>query len=386
MPASRTSGGARRAPRRPLPTLAAAPLLSAALLSACFDSSAPTRPAAPVSPQAVVPGEPTTEPGITVYGLGARRRATPQSPCASGAYRQFDFWVGDWAVSGAAGTVSAVNRVVTDLDGCAVEENWAPLNGPRGRSLNSYDAETGTWHQTWVPETGFPLRMAGNLRPDGVMAMTGTRVPSFAPNVTIIDAYTWTHVGADHVIQAFTTDVPQTGFHVGGQLSYERSASLPATTSPGSTACQPGQVSGETRLLDFTLGRWQVSAANGLALGTSDIALDPTLSGCLIEETFTTEKGYRAIGWMYYEPYANLLYRSSVDTEGDRLELAAAVPSGAAGPVVFEGAERTPGSPNARVRVTWTKASADELRQTWELSKDGGATWREVQSLTFTRL
>jgi len=326
-------------------------------------------------------------PGLTVYGLGSLRRATPQSPCAEGAFRQFDFWVGDWIAVNPnfppppsnpfGGTPS---RITTALDGCAILELW----GGGGRSLNSYDPETGLWHQTWVPGGlgRFPLRMAGGLRADGVMALEGIRHPWFAPSASWIDAYTWTAVDANHVIQAFTFDIAPGGFHLGGQLNYERTASLPTFTLPSGPRCQPGAEAGETRLLDFTLGRWAVSAANGLELGTSEIALDPRLSGCLLEEKFTTEKGYEAIGWMYYDPLENAFYRSYVDSEGERLELRGEVSSS---PVTLEAAEPIPGAPGAGVRVTWTSVSADRLEQRWELSKDGGATWREVQTLVFTR-
>ena len=366
------------------PTLA---LLISGLAAACGDPSSPTAPA----PAGARPSAEVTEldvtPGLTLYGLGSLRRATPESPCAEGAFRQFDFWVGDWiAVSPNfpppptdpfGGTPS---RITTALDGCAVLELW----GGGGRSLNSYDPETGLWHQTWVPTAGrFPLRMAGGLRADGVMAMSGVRHPWFARNASWIDAYTWTPVDADHVVQAFTFDIVPGGFHLQGQLNYARTTELPESlTLPGTTRCEPGAEAGETRLLDFTLGRWTVSAENRLELGTSEIALDPAMSGCLLEEKFTTARGYEAIGWMHYDPVENAFYRSYVDSEGGRLELRGEVSSS---PVTLEGAEPIPGSPDARVRVTWTSVSADRLEQRWELSKDGGATWRDVQTLVFTR-
>lgn len=366
------------------PQLVATPLLLASLVVGCGDPAAPPAPfpAAPPSAQSADPG---AEPGLTVYGLGALRRAWPQRPCADGAFRQFDFWVGEWFAtnpnfppppnSPLPGTPS---RITTALDGCAVLEAW----GGGGRSLNSYDPETGMWHQTWVPGPGRPFRMAGNLRADGVMALRGTRHPYFAPSVAWVDAYEWTPVDESHVVQSFTFDVLPSGFHLGGALHYARSTGAPPIAGASTPRCQPGGEAAETRLLDFTLGRWTVSAANGLELGTSEIVLDPTLSGCLLEESFTTPKGYAALGWMYYDPVENAFYRSYVDSEGERLELRGAV---TAGPVALEGAEPVPGTPDARVRVTWTPVSPDRLEQRWELSKDGGASWRTVHTLLFTR-
>jgi hypothetical protein len=344
-------------------------------LAACGDAGSPVAPQKAQRAAAELTSE---QPTIPIYGMGALRRATPQSPCAGGAYRQFDFWVGDWNVYGPAGGLAAGSHVVTDLDGCAVVENWMPVSGRRGRSLSSWDAESGVWRQTWVPEQfpfpSRPIRMAGGLRPDGVMVMDGVSIFR-ATGWPFIDHYTWTRVDADHVIQANTFDIPPIGLHLGGQLHYTRTTTLPASSSPGTTACQTGGAAGETRNMDFTVGRWRVAAANGLALGTSDITIDPNLSGCLIEERFTTPGGYAAIGWLYYDPLEDAYYRTWVDSEGDRVELRGTFEGGA---LVLEGTEPVPGAAGARVRMTWSVAAPGELRQVWSVSADG-ESWREVQ-------
>jgi len=346
------------------------------LLAAC--ESDPTLPSAQGAQHAVVKGS-GVEAGLTLYGLGSLRRATPGTPCSAGAYRQFDFWVGSWVVMNAqTGVASATNRIDVGLDGCVVIENWKPNNGFWGRSLNSYDAETGQWNQTWVTEAGRPFRMSGELRPDGVMDLIGVREPSFGgPNW--VDHYTWTQLDSDHVVQAFTFDGPA---HFEGQILYTRNADLPITTSAGGTRCFAGGDAAESRLLDFTLGSWVVRAKNGLELGISEIALDPTMSGCLLIESFSTRKGYQAIAWLYYDPVENRFYRTYSDSEGGRVEVRGE-PS--MEPLVLEGDEPLPGAPDARLRMTWQTISASELQQTWEVSKDGGSTWQVAQSLTFTR-
>lgn len=82
----------------------------------------------------------------------------PQGPpppaCREAPYRQFDFWIGEWAVY-ATGTSYQVgeSRVESLYDGCALRENWTALRaGPAGAggSLNHYDAPTHTWRQTWT--------------------------------------------------------------------------------------------------------------------------------------------------------------------------------------------------------------------------------------------
>src|SRR5207237_6010073 len=96
--------------------------------------------------------------------------------CATAPHHAFDFWLGDWIVQNPQGQATSVNRLTTDLDGCAVLEHWSTqAGGVRGRSLNSYDASSGVWRQTWVTEQavrGYPLRMEGGLRADGKMDLT----------------------------------------------------------------------------------------------------------------------------------------------------------------------------------------------------------------------
>jgi len=321
-------------------------------------------------------------PMMPIYGHGALNRATPKSPCKAGAFRQLDFWVGEWLVSAPpSANVAATSRVSTILDGCVVSEDWRPLNGRRGRSLSSYDPTTGLWHQTWVPEQGpgaRPFRMAGGLRPDGVMGMTGTRVHWFF-GWNYVDTYSWTRDGANQVTQTSRFDLDEINIHFQGSLRYARNANLPATSSPGSASCGPQGDAGSTRELDFVLGTWSVAAEHGPALGTSTITTD--LSGCLIEENFGTPKGYKAVGWMHYDPIENRHFRTYVDSEGNRIELAG---TAEAGHIVMEGNEPTPGNRTARLRMTWSQSGGGALLQEWERSRDGGATWKSVSAMTFT--
>lgn len=320
------------------------------------------------------------EPFIPGAGLGSFRRAPRPSACAGSGHRQFDFWVGDWKVTNRFGQFSAINRVTAELDGCVVEEHWAPIGGPRGRSLNTWDAATGQWHQTWVPDGGRPFRMDGGLRPDGVMDMIGVRVRPVPDLPPWVDHYTWTQVTPDRVVQASTFDIFDWGVHFEGALTYDRSAELPAVESAGTNRCQVGQESGENRRLDFTIGRYAVVAENGLELARSDVAIDPTLSGCLIEESIATPKGYRATGWLYYDSVEDRFYRTVVDNQGNRLELHGAVSSNG---FTMEGVD--PADPGVLLRLTWSPIEGGDLRQVWEASRDGGASWREVQRLTYAR-
>lgn len=98
--------------------------------------------------------------------------AQTANPCDSDQHRQFDFWVGDWEVTGPDGTVAGTNRIEKILNGCVLKENWVGGSGTRGESYNIYSAQEAAWHQTWVDTTGRLLQLDGALR-DGKMVLGG---------------------------------------------------------------------------------------------------------------------------------------------------------------------------------------------------------------------
>ncbi|MEO8385623.1 MAG: hypothetical protein ABI583_10295, partial [Betaproteobacteria bacterium] len=50
-------------------------------------------------------------------------------PCTSPAYRQFDFWIGDWDVTNPAGKLVGTNLIKPILGGCVLHENWFATGG-----------------------------------------------------------------------------------------------------------------------------------------------------------------------------------------------------------------------------------------------------------------
>ena len=106
-------------------------------------------------------------------------------PCSAPEYRQFDFWLGEWAVS-EKGKVAGINRITPLLGGCAVREEWKGTSGLTGTSLNMWDAGRKRWTQTWVDDKGNVLFLVGGLQgskmvlegdtPDGKGGMTKNRI------------------------------------------------------------------------------------------------------------------------------------------------------------------------------------------------------------------
>ncbi len=93
----------------------------------------------------------------------ARAQDDAAPSCESEEYRQFDFWVGEWVVKTADGTVAGENRIEKILDGCVLQENWTGSRGTNGKSFNMYFAREGRWRQTWVDSGGSRLDLEGGL-------------------------------------------------------------------------------------------------------------------------------------------------------------------------------------------------------------------------------
>ena len=96
-----------------------------------------------------------------VAALTASGQAPPQaSPCAAPEYSQFDFWVGRWDVYGPKGKHVA-NSLIEKVYGCGIRENWMPIGGSGGGSLNIYVASTKHWEQFWIDSGGGRAHFTG---------------------------------------------------------------------------------------------------------------------------------------------------------------------------------------------------------------------------------
>ena len=126
-------------------------------------------PAATVSPIAALPAAAAvpTAPPVTAP-------IAPAAGCAAPAYRQFDFWLGDWDVfdSHSQAKVARVH-VTRTLDDCVLLEEYRGSDGHEGQSFSIYDAPRSLWHQTWVTNRGQLLVIEGNPRA-GAMELSGS--------------------------------------------------------------------------------------------------------------------------------------------------------------------------------------------------------------------
>ena len=119
------------------------------------------------------------------------------APCAAQEFRQFDFWIGQWTVSGPDGKEQGRSRITREAGGCAVGEHWQGAAGPPGVSINYFDRRDAKWHQHWVGGGGGVLHLVGGF--DGkAMVMSGERD---TPQGRVSDRITWTPLADGRVSQ-----------------------------------------------------------------------------------------------------------------------------------------------------------------------------------------
>ena len=111
--------------------------------------------------------------------LAAQPVAPPAPPppvCDSAEHRQFDFWLGRWDVHRSDTGQRVASSLIEKLyRGCAVRENWCPLNGfGAGGSLNSYRPEAKLWRQVYTGAANGWAEYAGGMDGDS-MVITGTQ-------------------------------------------------------------------------------------------------------------------------------------------------------------------------------------------------------------------
>jgi len=127
------------------------------------------------------------------------------------------------------------------------------------------------------------------------------------------------------------------------------------------------------RAFDFWIGEWDVhrSADGGLA-GTNRI--EAILGGCVLHESYETPQGYAGESFSIFDGSRGVWHQSWVDNGGLLLQIEGGIRNGA---MVLEGTTTGADGTETRNRITWTvlDADGDRVRQLWETSTDGGATW-----------
>ncbi len=138
--------------------------------AAAASAGAPPSGATAAASSGAPPSGATAVPAST----GSTPSKPPPNPCATDpAFRQFDFWVGNWDVTSPKGKKQGENQISKVEAGCLIVERWRSVSGNTGQSYNYYDPVTKKWRQVWVSQ-GMSIDYEGGLRAaDGAMVLQG---------------------------------------------------------------------------------------------------------------------------------------------------------------------------------------------------------------------
>ncbi|WP_372781370.1 hypothetical protein [Phenylobacterium sp.] len=118
--------------------------------------------------------------------------ATPAPPaCTDAAHHALDFWIGRWTVTETKDGKAAGQSLIEALySGCAIRENWTEP-GYAGGSLNTYDAASGKWRQTWTDSAGTWREFVGGVE-NGKMVLVARRAAKADPAKFLLERMIFT--------------------------------------------------------------------------------------------------------------------------------------------------------------------------------------------------
>ncbi len=131
--------------------------------------------------------------------------------------------------------------------------------------------------------------------------------------------------------------------------------------------------SAEHRQFDFWLGEWTVTTPDGKLAGHNRIT--SILGGCALREEWSGAGGGSGTSTNVYDATRGVWHQTWVDAQGSLLVLEGGLRDGA---MVLEGRTRGREGKTLENRVTWTPAADGSVRQVWDVSRDGGSTWKTV--------
>jgi hypothetical protein len=134
------------------------------------------------------------------------------------------------------------------------------------------------------------------------------------------------------------------------------------------------------RHFDFWVGEWTTTRPNGLPGGESSIT--QVLNGCAVDERYNGGTG-RSLS--RYDRSSGQWFQDYVDTTGFTLRLSGGLDS--AGVMRMTDSVRAiRNGPSLASIFVWTPDSSGRVRQVWNFSLNGGATYRVNSNLLYARV
>ncbi len=172
----------------------------------------------------------------------------------------------------------------------------------------------------------------------------------------------------------------QVGSLIAAHLCFAVMADTAGAQTPGNAPAPC--TAPEHRQFDFWIGEWEVTNPAGGVAGNNRITR--ILNGCVLLEEWTGAGGASGKSFNLYDARRERWQQTWVDGNGGILELHGGLT--ASGTMVLAGDQSAQGGGTVRNRITWTPRSPNEVRQLWETSSDGGATWTTAFDGTYRKV
>jgi len=155
----------------------------------------------------------------------------------------------------------------------------------------------------------------------------------------------------------------------------DAAAQAPSATPPPAGARAAACSGAEFRQFDFWVGEWEVTSGHGQVAGVNRIT--PILRGCVLHEEWRGANGGSGQSFNMYDAATGKWRQTWVADNGVLLLLEGTL---VAGSMVLTGRRPAPQKPGVTLldRITWTPLELGDVRQLWEVSEDGGTSWRTV--------